>query len=44
MISGDAAAIKDITADEVVKSFESLLRKIDSGNAESRTRVRKEDH
>lgn len=44
IISGKANSIEDIKADEIVDRFKKLVNNINSGNAESRTRVRKEDH
>ncbi len=44
IISKDRESVKSISAEEVVGAFKKLIKKIESGNAESRTRVRKEDH
>jgi ADP-heptose:LPS heptosyltransferase len=44
VISTEANSIKNISAEEVVNKFKKLIEQINSGNAESRTRVRKEDH
>lgn len=44
LISKDKNSLKDISADEIVNGFLQLKGKLNSGNAESRTRVRKEDH
>lgn len=37
-------SIADLMPEEIVQGFFRLVEKINSGNAESRTRVRKEDH
>jgi ADP-heptose:LPS heptosyltransferase len=37
-------SIVDVTSDSIFEAVEKILIKISSGNAESRTRVRKEDH
>ncbi len=44
IISKDERSIHDIDTEEILYGYRSLLDKIKSGNAESRTRVRKEDH
>ena len=41
VISGKENSIEDVKADEIVNAFNRLIT---GGNAESRTRVRKEDH
>ena len=41
VISGKENSIEDVKADEIVNAFKRLIT---GGNAESRTRVRKEDH
>lgn len=44
VISGNSENIEDIKAGEIGNAYFQLMDKINSGNAESRTRVRKEDH
>ena len=44
IIAGDTNSIEDIKPEEVAAGFFRLAAKRNSGNAESRTRVRKEDH
>ncbi|MDQ3019117.1 MAG: hypothetical protein M3R36_00885 [Bacteroidota bacterium] len=44
LVSKDEGSIKDITVEAIVNAFIKIKEKIKSGNAESRTRVRKEDH
>ena len=44
IVSGNENSINDVSSDLLKTSFYRLLEKINCGNAESRTRVRKEDH
>ncbi|MBS1550729.1 MAG: glycosyltransferase family 9 protein [Bacteroidetes bacterium] len=44
IISGDKLSLSDINNEMLENAFYKLLKRINSGNAESRTRVRKEDH
>lgn len=44
IISRDPNSLKGIEIKSVTDAFERISGKLDSGNAESRTRVRKEDH
>lgn len=44
VFSKNENSIDDVTSDNIFEAVEIILKKITSGNAESRTRVRKEDH
>jgi len=44
ILSENKNSIEEIKSQEVVDAFFTLVEKCNSGNAESRTRVRKEDH
>lgn len=44
IISDNNVSVNDVNAETLTNAFNKLLDRINSGNAESRTRVRKEDH